>query len=106
MFGEKMFDEDLIKRHTKKQFFLPTRIEDWAVQLDTTARFLDLLTCDDGIASEGCRAVLNFHNQNKQTCRTTFRNDKLMDVKMLCFLDGAFQELQQICAGTWASPIL
>jgi hypothetical protein len=31
MFGEKAFDEDLIKRCTKKQFFLPTRIEDWAV---------------------------------------------------------------------------
>jgi hypothetical protein len=92
MFGEKTFDEDSIKRYTKKQFFLPTRIEDWAAQLDATARFQDLLTCKDGIVFEGYRAALDFYDQNEQTCRTTFRNDKLMGVKMLYFLDQAFQE--------------
>jgi hypothetical protein len=45
MFGEKTFDEDSIKRYTKKQFYLPSRIEDWLVQLCATARFIDLLTC-------------------------------------------------------------
>jgi hypothetical protein len=31
MFGEKTFDEDSIKRYTKKQFFLSNRIEDWSI---------------------------------------------------------------------------
>jgi hypothetical protein len=92
MFGEKTFDEDTIKRYTKKQFFFPTRIEDWAVQLESTIRFLDLLTCDDGIASEGYRTALDFYERNDQTLRTTFRNDKLIGVKILYFLDRVFQE--------------
>jgi hypothetical protein len=52
MFGENTFDEDSIKRYTKKQFFVPSRIEDWSIQLFSTAKFLDLLTCEDGIAAE------------------------------------------------------
>jgi hypothetical protein len=90
MFGEKTFDEETIKRCTKKQFFFPARIEDWAVQLESTIRFLDPLTCDDNIASEGCRTALDFYEQNDQTLRTAFRNDKLIGVKTLHFLDQAF----------------
>ena len=28
-FEEKTFEEDLIKQYTKKQFILPSQIEDW-----------------------------------------------------------------------------
>jgi hypothetical protein len=62
MFGEKTFDEDSIKWHTKKQFFLPSRIEDWATQLNSVIRFIDLLTCEDGIASEAYRTAYNLYD--------------------------------------------
>jgi hypothetical protein len=46
MFSQKTFEEDSIKRCTNKQFFLvPSRIEDWSIQLVATSRFIDLLTC-------------------------------------------------------------
>jgi hypothetical protein len=92
MFGEKTFDEDSIKRYTKKQFFLPNRIEDWSIQLIATARFIDLLTCEDGIASEAYRTAQDLYEQNEQTFRAVFQADKLMGVKILHFLDRVFQE--------------
>jgi hypothetical protein len=92
MFGEKTFDEDSIKRYTKKQFFLPSRVEDWYIQLVTTARFIDLLTCEDGIASEAYRTAQYLYKQNEQTFRAAFQADKIMGVKVLHFLDRVFQE--------------
>jgi hypothetical protein len=92
MFGEKTFDEDSIKIYTKKQFFLPSRVEDWYIQLVVTARFLELLTCEDGIASEAYRTAQDLYEQNEQTFRAAFQADKLMGVKVLHFLDRVFQE--------------
>jgi hypothetical protein len=60
MFGDKTLNEqDSIKRYTKKQFFLPSCIEDWATQLHSTVGFIDLLTREDGIASEAYRTALD-----------------------------------------------
>ena len=57
MFGGNMVDRDSIKRYSKKQFFLPSWIEDWATQLKLTTWFIDrVLTCDDGIAFKAYRA--------------------------------------------------
>jgi hypothetical protein len=92
MFGEKTFDEDSIKRCTKKHFFLPSRIEDWATQLNSVIRFIDLLTCEDGIASEACRVAYDLCDHHERTFRSIFQSDKLMGVKILCFLDREFQE--------------
>jgi hypothetical protein len=92
MFGEKTFDEDSIKRYAKKQFFLPNRIEDWSTQLVSTARFVDLLTCEYGIASEAYRTAQALYEENEQTFRAVFQADKLMGVKILHFLDRVFQE--------------
>jgi hypothetical protein len=58
MLGEKTFEEDSIKRYAKKQSFLPSKIEDWVIQLTSTAQFIDLLTVEDGIASEAYRMAL------------------------------------------------
>jgi hypothetical protein len=92
MFGEKTFDEESIKRYAKKQFFIPSRIEDWSVQLISTARFLDLLTAEEGIAAEAYRTAQDLYEQNEQTFRAAFQADKLMMVKVLHFLDRVFQE--------------
>jgi hypothetical protein len=92
MFGEKTFDEDSIKRYTKKQFFLPNRIEDWVTQLHSTARFIDLLTCDESVGSEAYRTALVLYEQNEQTFRSTFQQDKTMGIKILYFLDRVFQD--------------
>jgi hypothetical protein len=92
MFGEKTFDEDSIKRYTKKQFYLPSRIEDWLVQLCATARFIDLLTCEEGIASEAYRTALDLYESHEQTFRSVFQLDKLMGARILYFLDRVFQE--------------
>jgi hypothetical protein len=65
MLGKKTFDEDSIKRYTKKQFFLPSCIKDWSIPLVITARFvLDLLTCEYGIASEAYRTAHYLYKQN------------------------------------------
>jgi hypothetical protein len=62
--------KDSIQRYTKKQFFLPNRIEDWSTsKLIATARFIDLLTCEDGIASEAYRTAQDLYEQNRQTFR-------------------------------------
>ena len=92
MFGEKTFDESSIKRYTKKQFFLPSCIEDWRVQLYSTAQFIDLLTCEEGIASEAYRTALALYDQHQQTFRAAFIVDKAMGVKISYFLDRVFQE--------------
>jgi hypothetical protein len=65
MFGEKTLDEDSIKRYTKKQFFLPSRIEDWATQLNSVIRSIDLLTCKDGIASEAYRPAYGLYGHER-----------------------------------------
>jgi hypothetical protein len=91
-FGEKTFDEDSIKRHTKKQFFLPSQIEDWATQLISVIMFIDLLTCQDGIASEAHRAAYDLCDYHERTFQSIFQSNELMGVKILCFLDRVFQE--------------
>jgi hypothetical protein len=91
MFGEKTFDEESIKRYAKKQFFIPNRIEDWSIQLVSTARFLDLLTSEYGIAGEAYRTAQDLYEQNGQTFRAVFQADRLMGVKILHFLDRVFQ---------------
>jgi hypothetical protein len=91
MFGEKTFDEDSIKRYTKKQFFLSDRIEDWSIQLIATAKFIELLTVEEGIASEAYRTAQDLYEQNEQTFRAVFASDRLMGVKILHFLDRVFQ---------------
>jgi hypothetical protein len=92
MFGEKTFDEDTLKRYTKKQFFIPSRIEDWQVQLASTIKFIELITCEEGITSEAYRTALDLYEQNEQTFRATFQADKLMGIRILHFLDRVFQE--------------
>jgi hypothetical protein len=95
MFGEKTFNEDSIKRHTKKQFVSPSRIEDWATQLNSIIRFIHLLStaCKDGMASEACRTAYDLCDHHEQSFRSIFQSDKLMGVKILCFLDRVFQEV-------------
>jgi hypothetical protein len=92
MFGEKTFDKETIKWYTKKQFFIPSKIEDWQVQLASTIKCIELITCEDGIASEAYRTALDLYEQNEPTFRATFQTDKLMGVKILHFLDRVFQE--------------
>jgi hypothetical protein len=69
-----------------------SRVEDWNIQLVATARFLELLTCEDGIASEAYRTAQDLYKQNEQTFRAAFQADKLMGVKVPHFLDRVFQE--------------
>jgi hypothetical protein len=57
-----------------------------------TARFIDLLTCEDGIASEAYQTAQDIYAQNEQTSRAVFKADKLMGVKVLHFLDRVFEE--------------
>jgi hypothetical protein len=90
MFGEKTFDEDTIKRYSKKQLFLPSRIEDWAFQLEGTAKSIDLFTCEYGMASEGYRAAFRLYEENEPAFRAVFMEDKLLGVKILYFLDRVF----------------
>ena len=71
---------------------LPSQIEDWGTQLNSTMRFADLLTHEDGIASEAhCAAPdlcdPDLHDQNKPTFCAAFQDNKLMEAKALCFLD-------------------
>jgi hypothetical protein len=83
MFGEKTFDEESIKRYTKKQFFLPSRVEDWFIQLTTTAKFINFLTSEDGIASDAYQTAQDLYERNEQTFRAVFQADKLMGIKIL-----------------------
>lgn len=81
MFRYKTFHEDSIKRYTKKQLFVPSRIKDWSIQLATIVRFIvDLLSCKYMITSEACQTTQDLYEQNKQTYRVVFQIDKLMEV--------------------------
>jgi hypothetical protein len=63
------------------------------VQLASTIKFIELVTCKEGIASEAYRTALDLYEQNEQTFRATFQADKLMDVRILHFLDRVFQDI-------------
>jgi hypothetical protein len=92
MFGEKTLDEPTLKKYSKKQYFLPVRAEDFKVQLTSMVQFLDLLTCENGIASEAFRTALELYKSNELTFRAAFKTDGSLGIKILYFLDRVFQE--------------
>ena len=90
-FGHNKLSEDTVKYYAKMNFFLPTKYEDFLVQLETTYKFLELFTRRKGIASSGYRKAYRIMSEDKRRYRPLFTVDPSMGIRIGRYLDNIFQ---------------
>jgi hypothetical protein len=83
--------DEMIKSFSKQRWFLPERIEQAEIQLESTARLLDMMTRHKGIASEGYWQGLKLLRSNRRSFAKELRRNNLFLVEFLHYLDLVFQ---------------
>ena len=81
----------MIKGFAKQRWFLPERIEQSEEQLESTARFLDMMTRKKGIASTGYWEGLKLLQTNRRSFARELRRNNLFLVEFSHYLDLVFQ---------------
>lgn len=91
MFGDTEVDEDSVKYYASNEFYLAQTVTDLEIQLQTCIRFLDTMTANEGIASEGYTYGLKLLKKNWLMFQSLFDLDHLFGVRLGYFLDRVFQ---------------
>jgi len=90
--GDTKVTDEMIKEFSKKRHSLPMTVDEAASQLDTGVRFLDKMTRENGIASEGYRYGRTFILEHRREFLQELTRDKLFMVCFLFTLDSVFQD--------------
>jgi hypothetical protein len=91
MFGDAKLDEASIKFYSKKDFYLAGNLPELEEQLHTTIKFLNLLTYEGGIASEGYTFGLRFLSENRPVFLQVIEKSPLFCTEFIYHLDSVFQ---------------
>ena len=90
LLGDGKVSDDAVRHYAKNDFYLAKTLEKCIIQFETIKDFLDLLTSEDGIASEGYATMLSAISDNKSVFRTLFHADVLIGLKLMYFADRVF----------------
>jgi hypothetical protein len=89
--GSSEATDEMIKNFAKQRWFLPSRIEQAEIQLESTAKFLDMMTRRRGIASAGYWKGLKLLQSNRRSFARELRRNNLFLVEFSHYLDLVFQ---------------
>ena len=92
MFGDGKLNDDTIRYFAKHEFYLADTVENLEIQLDTCIEFLDLMTVNRGIASEGFTRGLRYLRSYRSAFQNMQAADHLFVVRVAYFLDRVFQD--------------
>jgi hypothetical protein len=91
IFGDQKVDDDTVSYFAQNELYLADSIDNLETQLDTCVRFLDLITAERGIASEGYARGLRLLRKDRMAFETLQTKDHLFAVKVAYLLDRIFQ---------------
>jgi hypothetical protein len=91
LLGDTKVDDDTVQYFAQNDFYLPDSIDRLEVQLQTCISFLDLITADKGIASEGYSEGLRLLRSDRQAFETIQAKDDRFSIKVAYLLDRVFQ---------------
>ena len=84
-------DKDSSKYFANNGFYLADNLLGLKVQICACIKFLEKLTCKDGIGLEGCWHGFEMLSKHKREFFGLTQMDPLFPVKFACLLDRAFQ---------------
>jgi hypothetical protein len=91
LFGDNKLSEDSVKYYAKMTFFLPAKYKVFLIQLEMTYKFLELFTCQKGVASSGYRKAYQIKSKDKRRYHPLFMVDLSMGIQIGRYLDDIFQ---------------
>jgi hypothetical protein len=104
LLGDTKVDDDTVVYFAQNDFYLPDSIDRLEVQLQTCIQFLDLITAEKGIASEGYSEGLRLLRDNRQAFETVQAKDDRFSIKVAYLLDRIFQSFVNQLARHRSSP--